>query len=97
MTSASVHDAPPLVQRLAEAIDLVAASVGDADVLPIGGLRGMVQAIAPSLYRLCVDEGPIDMTSEHICVQALFSPCVFILLTCLEESEACRGKFYAFG
>lgn len=96
MIDASVRDVSPLVQRLAEAIDLVAASVGDADVLPMGGLQKMVQAIAPSLYRLCVDQPrPIDMASEHICVQALFSPCVLILLTCLQE--ACPGAFQAFG
>jgi hypothetical protein len=94
---ASVCDVPPLVQRrLAEAIDLVAASVGDADTLPIGGLQEMVQAIAPSLYRLSVDQRqPIDTASEHICVQALLSPCVLILLICLHE--ACPGAFQAFG
>jgi hypothetical protein len=83
-----------LAASLRTAVDQVQSSAGGAR--DEERLRKLVQAIAPSLYTLCVRHPQlIDTESEHICVQALFSPCVFILLSYLQER--CPGLCRVFG
>jgi len=83
-----------LASSLRTAVHQVQSSAGGAR--DEERLRKLVQAIAPSLYTLCVRHPQlIDTESEHICVQALFSPCVFILLSYLQER--CPGLCRVFG
>jgi hypothetical protein len=97
VTKGGPNPAPAVLAKLAAATDRAAPFVDSSGCsLSPRGLRAIVEAIAPSLWLLCTQVPQlIDMTSEHVCVQALFSPCVFVLLTYVQE--VCPGKLRAFG